>query len=155
VASLQQTVLETRLRRLLVRDVGVAEGPAVPASTPLAELIERYMLPGSRRALAVADDEGRLAGLITLSDVARVPVEERSARPVDDVMTPRDRLATVTPTTSLIDAIEALGSGDFEQVPVVEGDRYVGLLTRAHVMRTLQIREALRVGDERGTRASE
>jgi Zn-dependent protease/CBS domain-containing protein len=148
VASLQQTVLESRLRRLRVRDVLLPDPAGVPASTPLPELIESAMLPGARRAVAVVDDSGRLEGLVTLSDVARVPPEERPRRRVAEVMTPRERLASVASTAPLFEAIAALGSGDYEQVPVVDGDRFVGLLTRANVMRTLQIREALHLGDE-------
>jgi CBS-domain-containing membrane protein len=58
-------------------------------------------------------------------------------------MTGRDRLVTVSSSTPLQAAIDALGSGDYEQVPVVDGGQLVGLLTRADVLRELQIREAL------------
>ena len=40
-------------------------------------------------------------------------------------------------------AIELLAEHDLEQLPVVEGERLAGLLTRADVMRQLQLREAL------------
>jgi len=146
VASLQQTVLESRLRKLRVSDVIRPDPSGVSANTPLPELIARFMLPGARRAVAVVDDAGILAGIVTLSDVTRVVPEERGRYRVADVMTGRDRLATVTPSTPLRAAIDALGSGDFEQVPVVDGPRFVALLTRADVMREIQMRDELRIG---------
>ena len=114
----------------------------VAPDVPLAELVERYMLPGARRSLPVVDGR-RVVGIVTLSDVQGVPPERRATTTVGEVMGGRDGLVTVTPTTPLRRAIEALGSGDYEQVPVVDGDELVGLLTRADVVRQIQMREAL------------
>jgi Zn-dependent protease/CBS domain-containing protein len=142
VVSLQQTVLEARLRRLRVRDVLRPDPTGAPPETTVPELIERFILPGARRAVPIVAD-GRIEGLVTLADIARVPPERREAARAADVMTPGPRLAVVTPDAPLQDAIDALGRGDFEQLPVVDGDRYLGLLTRAAVMRELRIREEL------------
>jgi Zn-dependent protease len=143
VVSLQQTVLEASLRRLRVRDVIRPDSTGVLPSAPVSELIERFMLPGARRAIPVIDEGNAPAGIVTLPDVARVPPSERPGRLVSEIMTPRERLVTVTPSTLLEAAMQALASGDFEQVPVVDDGRLVGLLTRADIMRALQLREAL------------
>jgi CBS domain-containing protein len=45
----------------------------------------------------------------------------------------------------VLDAFEVMGEHDLEQLPVMDGDRLVGLLTRADVARQLQIRDALDV----------
>jgi Zn-dependent protease len=140
--SLQQTILEARLRRLRVRDVLRPDPTGARPDTPVPMLVERYVLPGARRAVPIVVDE-RIVGLVTLADIARVPPERRESARAEDVMTPEPRLVVVTPDAPLQDAIDALGRGDFEQVPVVDGGRYVGLLTRAAVMRELRIREEL------------
>jgi Zn-dependent protease/CBS domain-containing protein len=142
VASLQQTVLETRIRRLRVRDVIRPDPSGVPPDTSVADLIERFVLPGARRAVPVVDD-GAAVGIVTLSDIHPVPAERRRDTSVDRIMTPRERLVTVSSNTPLSAAIEALGRGDYEQVPVVDEGRLVGLLSRADVLREIQIREAL------------
>ena len=54
-------------------------------------------------------------------------------------------LATVRPGDSLTTALAALGRGDFDQVPVVDGGRLVGVLGRGDVLRQLQLREELDV----------
>ncbi len=143
-ASLEQTVAEQRLRRLRVGDVVRPDPTAVPPNISVAELVERYMLPGARRSVPVVDGD-RVVGIVTLSDVRNVPPEERPTTLVRSIMGGREGLATVTPGTPLRDAIDALGSGDYEQVPVVQDGRLVGLLTRADVVRQIQLREALQV----------
>jgi CBS domain-containing protein len=60
----------------------------------------------------------------------------------------RDGLVTVSPSDSLRRAVELLGEHDFEQLPVIADGRLVGVLTRADVMRQLQLREALDVQAE-------
>jgi Zn-dependent protease/CBS domain-containing protein len=143
-ASLEQTVAEQRLRRLRVGDVVRPDPTAVPPDISVAELVERYMLPGARRSVPVVDGD-RLVGIVTLSDVRDVPPEDRATTLVRSIMGGREGLATVTPDRPLRDAIDALGSGDYEQVPVVQDGRLVGLLTRADVVRQIQLREALQV----------
>ena len=108
----------------------------------VAELIEHHLLPHNRRAMPVVDD-GRLVGIVTLSDIRQVPPEERAVTPVGRVMGGRDGLVTVAPRATLADALEALGRGDYEQVPVVDGGRLVGMLTRADVLRQFQLRSEL------------
>lgn len=148
VASLQQTVLEARIRRLTVGDVLRPDPSAATPDTPVDELIERHILPGARRAVPIALD-GRLVGLVTLADVRRVPPEARAATRTADVMVGADRLVTVSSGTPLRQALEELGRGDYEQLPVVDGGRLTGLLTRGALLRELRIREELDLDAER------
>jgi Zn-dependent protease/CBS domain-containing protein len=141
-ASLQQVILEQRLRRLRVSDIVRPDSTAVPADLPVGDLIEHYLLPSNRRAMPVMDD-GRLAGIITLSDIRHVPAHERATTPVGRIMGGRDGLITVRPGDSLTTALEALTRGDHEQVPVVSDGQLVGMLTRADIVRQIQLREEL------------
>jgi Zn-dependent protease/CBS domain-containing protein len=142
--SVQQVVFESRLRRVRAADVVSPDETTVPPGLSVAELIEHYLLPTNRRALAVIDN-GRLVGIVTVSDILKVPVAERSRVTVAEVMGGRDRLYTVSADARVQDAVELLAEHDLEQLPVVDGNRFIGLLTRADVMRQLQLREALDV----------
>lgn len=141
-ASVQQLVVEARLRRVRVADVLRADDGTVPPETTVAALIDDYLLPRNRRAMPVAD-AGRLIGIVTVSDITKVPPAERGRVTVGQVMGGRDGLVTVRPETPVRDAVELLAEHDFEQLPVVADGRLLGLLTRADVMRQLQLREAL------------
>lgn len=143
-AWLQQVVIDQRLRGVRVRDVLRPDPSFVLPGESVARLVEEIMLPGYRRAVPVVD--GRVVGIVTLSDVRAVPPERRASTTVAEIMGGRDGVRTVGLDDSLLDALEALGVGDFEQLPVVDGGRPVGLLTRGDIVRAIQVREELGVG---------
>src|SRR5436190_10492711 len=76
------------------------------------------------------DKEGRLRGLFTDSDLARLFEQRRDAaldRPIREVMTPEP--ITVALGTRVIDAVEILGRRKISELPVVDADgRPAGLL---------------------------
>jgi Zn-dependent protease/CBS domain-containing protein len=141
-SSVQQQVLESRLRQVRVADVVRGDEQAVSPQTTVAELIDDYLLPRNRRAMPVVAND-QLVGIVTVSDITRVPPAERARVAVAQVMSSRDSLISVRPDAPLRDAVELLAEHDLEQLPVLDGSRLVGLLTRADVMRQLQLREAL------------
>lgn len=143
-SSVQQVVMETQLAKLRVIDILRPDETTVPADISVAELIEEYLLPRNRRAMPVSW-EGRLVGIVTLSDITKVPPAERGRVRVGDVMGGREKLVTIGPGTRVRDAVESLSEHEFEQLPVLDGDRLLGVLTRADVIRQLQLREALAV----------
>lgn len=140
--SVHQLIFETRLRRVRAGDIVRRDEATVEPTATIAELVDRYILPGNRRAIPVAQD-GRLVGIVTISDIANVPPEQRAFVPIAQVMGGRDKLHTVSADTRVLDAFTVLGEHDLEQVPVMDGDRLLGLLTRGDVARQLALREAL------------
>lgn len=140
--SVAQLVFESRLRRVRAGDVVRRDELSVAPGLSIAELIDDYLLPRNRRAMPVVDN-GRLVGIVTISDVAQVPPAQRGEVSVSQVMGGRDGLVTVDAGARVQDAVERLAEHDFEQVPVLEDGRLIGMITRADVMRQLQLREAL------------
>jgi Zn-dependent protease len=142
--SVQQVVFETRMRRVRAGDLVRPDETTVAPGLSVAELIDEYMLPANRRSVAVTDN-GRLVGIVTVSDVMKVPVAARAGTSVAEVMGGRDGLHTVPADGPVQDVVELLAQHDLEQVPIVDGGRYIGMLTRGDVLRQLQLREALDV----------
>jgi CBS domain-containing protein len=142
--SLQQVLMEQRLRGARVADVVEPDPTVVSPNTSVRELIEEYVLRGNRRAVPVARD-GQIIGMVTLRDVQHVPKEEWDTTRVVDVMGGRDGVVTVSSRSTLQAALEALAKGDYEQVPVVDDGRLVGVVSRADIVRQIQLREALDV----------
>ena len=140
--SYRQAELQDALAGIRVADLVRAAPPVVPPGLRLSELVHGHMLPAAERAHLVVDD-GRLLGLITLTDVVKHPQDEWDRLPVADVMTPAAALKAVRPDTPLTEALPLLAAGDYNQVPVLEAGRPVGLLSRAAVMRFLQLRAQL------------
>lgn len=141
-ASLQQVLVEQRLRGARVADVVEPDTTVVAPDVPLATLIEDYFLRGNRRAVPVVAD-GRLAGMITLGDIRDVPRERWATTTVADVMGGREGIVSVGSRDTLQRVLEALTQGDFEQVPVVDDGTLIGVVTRADIVRQIQLREAL------------
>jgi Zn-dependent protease/CBS domain-containing protein len=141
-ASLQQTIVQTRLSDVRVGQIVRRDAATVAPSTTVAELIEEHLLRRNRRAMPVGE-HGRLVGIVTIGDISDVAGDARSRTRVDEVMGGRDGLVTVTPHDTVNRALELFGEGDHEQLPVVEDGSLVGMLTRADVIRQLQLREAL------------
>ena len=141
-SSVQQMVFETRLSKVRAGDVVTPDEMTVPPGLSVADLVDNYLLPGNRRAVAVTDN-GRLVGIVTVSDVQRVPHDVRNKVSVAEIMGGRDGMVSVRADQPVQDAVEILAERDLDQVPVLDGGRVVGLLTRGDVMRQLQLREAL------------
>src|SRR5688572_15098496 len=77
----------------------------------LEQFVRHYLMASDQRTFAV-ESEGALVGLITLDDVHKVREPEWQAVRVGDVMTPRERLATLPPDASADLALEELGRRD-------------------------------------------
>ncbi len=78
-------------------------------------------------------ENNRLAGIITLSDVNKIPDEEKDTRRIDEIMT--KKLIYVSPDESLENALRLLISHDVGRLPVVSNGKLVGIITRSDIMR--------------------
>ena len=137
--SVEQLVFEQRLSRLNVRDVATYDSTTVSADMRVSELVDRYILAYARRAVPVTQD-GRLVGIVTVKDIASIPAERRAFTSVGEVMGGRDGLYTTRADATVLDAFEVMEEHDLEQLPVMDADQPIGLLTRADVVRLLRIK---------------
>jgi acetoin utilization protein AcuB len=96
------------------------------------------------RHVPVVDRAGRLVGIVTDRDLRQVmfdpAVQARLARATDALrgLTVRDVMTwgavTVTPATSIRDAAQLMHERKIGSLPVVDGDRVVGILTERDVL---------------------
>jgi CBS domain-containing protein len=118
--------------------------------TTLQTLLDDHILPRSARYFAVTGGS-RLSGVITLKDVQRFPKAAWPTTTVYQAMTPAERLAVISPEVSLDEALQVMGKHNVHQVPVMEGGTLLGFVTRADVMRTVQLRVELGVAEKKQT----
>jgi Zn-dependent protease/CBS domain-containing protein len=146
-AANSQVMLQSMFRGVKVSQVMNPAPITVPANISLQKLVDEYFLPrGLRSALVTQDDQ--LAGLITLSDIRRVPREQWPGTPVGFVMVPLDHLHVVYPQQNLNDVMPLMAGQDVNQLPVVQDGRVVGVLSRDSIMRYLEIRRSLGLEDQ-------
>jgi len=116
--------------------------PTVPSNITVTELVQGYILTGGHHVFMVAD-EGRLVGILTLDDIKSVSQPSWEATPVREIMTPVDKLKVVHPDQDALSLLEQMEADDINQMPVVSGDRVIGLVTRDNLIRFLRIRSEL------------
>jgi Zn-dependent protease/CBS domain-containing protein len=137
-ASYQQVVVEDLLEDVPVARLMRSEVRAVTPELPVADLVYDWMLGTEEQAFPVVED-GKLAGLVTLEDVRKVPRESWAKTPVERIMTPADRLTVVSPSADASEALRQLTSRDVRQLPVVENGRLLGMLRRRDIIRWLRL----------------
>jgi len=58
-------------------------------------------------------------------------------------MTPFERLRTVSPGENAVNALHVMAEADVHQVPVVEGRRLLGIISRGDILRLIQVRREM------------
>ncbi|MGC9529661.1 MAG: site-2 protease family protein [Candidatus Bipolaricaulaceae bacterium] len=140
-SSRGEVSLREHLRGVRVADVMDPQPETVGPEMPVEDLVRDVFLHGGRRAAPVCH-AGRLAGIVALADVKEVPRELWGETRVEEVMT-REPLHSVEPGTELSAALQLLAQHDIHQLPVVEGGELRGMLSRADIIRYLQLAREL------------
>ncbi|CAA9545381.1 MAG: hypothetical protein AVDCRST_MAG19-418 [uncultured Thermomicrobiales bacterium] len=140
VAEQAGSTLQAQLSGTTVAQAMVMEiEPRVPSRLKLRQLVDDVALPSGQRYFLVIDgDEPR--GLVTLRDLAKVPRERWDWASVGEVMVPWAQLQRVAPETELLTALRLMDDARIGQLPVVQNDRAIGLLTREEILHYLRLR---------------
>jgi CBS domain-containing protein len=119
-----------------VRDAMVADPPQLDGSATAQEAGEALGRP-EVRAVFVTDD-GRLLGVVTRKTLVReVVAAGRDPRTTQLAEIAEEPLNTIDSDVPLDEAFRFLEDHDLKRVPVVEGGRLVGVLSRAVLQRRL------------------
>ena len=126
---------------------------AVDPKTPLRKILE-LMLRRHLNDVLVVDGEQRLAGIVTYSDLSRkiLPTERELMEHEEYMIQPEsmeDRISdvtnvpvgtamtchviTVTPDTEVLKAGALMTAHHIKQLPVVEGERIVGIISHTDI----------------------
>jgi len=144
-ASVQahQTVYQTLLLGHRVSQALGRQCTAIRADTTLQQLVDDHVLAGNERCFWVTRG-GEIAGLVTLHRIKSVPRSEWTSTSAAQVMLPIDQWKRVDADAELWSAIEQMERGGVNQLPVMQGDRIVGMLTRGDVMTFLNTLQEMR-----------
>jgi CBS domain-containing protein len=115
----------------------IAEPRSLPATATAREAGE-VLTPAEVRAVYVVDPEGGLVGVVTRKTlVARIVAAGRDpgSTAVGEVAEPP--YYTIDAETPLDEAFRFIEEHDVERVPVVDGGRLVGVVSRAVLQRRL------------------
>ncbi|MGE0227441.1 MAG: site-2 protease family protein [Dehalococcoidia bacterium] len=144
--SYQAMLADRALRNVETQTIMQPPTEPVDGSMSVQELVETRLLRRAERAYLVGD-EGHVVGLVTATDITRLPRDQWARTPVERVMVPSARVHTVTPQTDLVDAMRLMQQYDVHQLPVLEDGRLVGMLTRGDVLRQVEVRMRFQDGN--------
>jgi arabinose-5-phosphate isomerase len=119
-----------------------------PTTAPVRDVFAQARRRGRRTgAVMLVDDAGRLAGIFTDSDLARLFEQRRDAaldRPIAEVMTPSP--LTITVGARVADAVELMKRKKISELPVIDAAcQPVGLLDITDVIGLISREEAERI----------
>lgn len=137
----RRRVLEDAVAGMTVGEVMEGALPFLPPTVTIDTFAERLEGPGELTALPVGGP-GEVLGVVGLADIRRVGGVERATLRAVQAMTPLDDLPAVRPEDDLLAALAVLARARVDAVPVLDGGRFVGLLTRYAAGRAIGARAA-------------
>ncbi len=148
-ASRKELSLRERLSGIKVRELMNLNIPTISPETTVQDMVMDIFRRQQGRAAPVCQN-GQLAGIATITDAKKVPQEKWAVTPVRDIMT-GGTLYTVTPDDNLYIAMELIGKHDINQVLIKDGGQCAGMLTRADIIRYIQMLQELKLPGRKGS----
>lgn len=139
-AQVQQQLVQNLLAGHKVSDAIGNAYSNVQADATLQKLIDQEVLSHGRRCFLVNREE-RVVGLLTLHDIKEIPRPSWATITAAQAMIPVEKLSTISPNAELSTALEKMGRDGINQMPVMLGKDFVGMLSRGDIvnyLRTLQ-----------------
>ncbi|MDZ7729773.1 MAG: CBS domain-containing protein [Natrialbaceae archaeon] len=133
----QQVMMKAAFEGVTVEDI-MTPIPALHTVTPetsVAALLGRMF--SERHTGYPVLENGQLIGLVTLSDAEGIKPVERDAFSVEEVMT--TDLETIDLEADAMTAIERMQQSNIGRLLVMNGDDFVGLVSRSDVMTALDV----------------
>ncbi len=139
----QQVLITNTLSGVKVREmVSQRYAPAAPDDS-LSHIVSEHFLGQGYRCVPVVV-AGDLLGIITMTDLRKIPQEQWPATSAFRAMTPRERLEVVDPDDELLHALQIMAANEINQVPVIDRQRtFLGLVTREDVLRLIHLKTEL------------
>ena len=131
------------LTSLQVADLMSSDCPTVDAHMSVQHFVDEEMLRTGKRCFLVQQN-GAFVGLITPHEIKHLDRNKWPSTTLDSVMVPVARLRTVTPETSLKDALDLMGTNNLNQLPVVANGHLRGTVSRNRLLQLFQTRAELR-----------
>lgn len=142
-SSLYAVKIKSALQDVTVEQVMSRIYPLVSPNTSLRQLVEERVRTTGQRTFYIEDEDGIPQGVLKLEQILAIPNHKWPFITVERVMTPLSDITTVTPQTELINALQSMESANLSQVPVLEQNQLIGVLSREKVMSLVQARSRL------------
>ena len=142
-ANRRQVTQDEALRDVHVSSLMRADPAVVRPDETMDRVVLTMLLSDGERALPVVED-GRVVGIVTINDARNVPQGAWTETTVRQTMTPSP-LITVGPNEPILNVLELLDEHAVGHVLVMDGSALLGVLSRADLVRFLELSRELGV----------
>jgi CBS domain-containing protein len=143
IQSRRQTALREALQHIAARDMLSGESPimATPQLT-IGQLVRNCVLVTGQRYFVVAE-EGKLLGVVTISDIKHVAKKRWNRTKISKAMTPAQQLKVASARQSAASVLELMDELGIKRMPVLEDDKVIGVISRDNLNRLKKTRVEL------------
>ncbi len=139
--SYKQVVIMGQLENLRVRDLMRTDFKTVDESLPLEDFVDTYLI-GSDDSSYVVEKEGKISGIISLSDLQKIARPRWPEKIVKDAMTRLPDLETASPDDEINDVLRRMSRKNIHQIPVMQEGEIVGLVSRRDIFLWLKMKKS-------------
>ena len=138
----RQAILLEILQSVTARDIMTKEYTLINQQLNLGQLVRDYVLVTGQHYFVVIDD-AKLQGIATIHDMKSIPKGRWNSTRIGEIMTPASELKTAHPQQLAANLIEQMDELKINQVPVLENDKVIGIVTRDSLTRLVKTRAEL------------
>ena len=146
-ASRKEIALRERLSHVKVKEMMNPKVATITPETTVEEMVTNIFRKQHGRAVPVCRSN-MLLGIATITDIKKVLQDKWRDTPVKQIMT-SEPLYTVTPEDNLNTALKLIASHDINQVLINDGGNCGGMLSRADIIRLIQVHSELGIKDSK------
>ena len=142
--TIRNTILKRSLKDMTVLDTMSRQYPQVTPQLSVAKIVREYSLVSGQYYFIVVSED-KLLGSVGLRDLKSVPRRLRERTRVTRIMTPAKNILMASVNQSAAEAYEQMVEMEFEEMPVMEEDKVVGVVFKDKLHRMATIRTAFRM----------
>lgn len=135
----RSTITSVMLEGVKVRDIMTKTVDTVDSGASVSSTLQT-MFQKKHLGYPVVES-GRLAGIVTLSDVSKVPEAARDTTVVRDIMT--RNVITLKPDDDATIALQQISQRKVGRLVVMDGDRMAGIISRTDLVRAIELHGAM------------
>ena len=133
----KSTEINLILEGVKIKDIMSKEVQTVTSGMSVEELVE-YIFRFKHMGYPVVDD-GQLNGIVTFTDIQKVPMDERKAVKVSQVMT--KNIISLQEDDDAVNALKLMSLNNIGRIIVKKGEKISGIVSRTDLMRVVQLLE--------------
>lgn len=137
-AESQQATVRSQLGRTRVRELMTPNPMTAPASMTVEDLLASDLIRHRHSTFPLTEGSGPPAGLVTFTQIRRVPPAERATTRLRDIACPIDEVARANPDEPAAELLARLTGCAEGRALVIAGDRLVGIVSPSDVNRALR-----------------